>query len=106
MTNGTLQYKNITGGGIDGNGDPIPVIWSWSEVIDCLIIPNGNGQLTKYQDGEQVKALYTIHLESDTDFNHETIRITNSRGKQLGEYQILAPNVQYLDVVGLIKIIL
>lgn len=104
MTNGTLQYKSREGGGIDPDtGDPVPVTIQWSEPIDCLITPDDNGFLKKYQDGQQVSASYTVLLELQ-DFEHVNIRLTDNRGKQLGEYQVLPPNIRNLEAVGRVKI--
>jgi hypothetical protein len=104
MTNGVLQYKITEGGGIDEEtGNAIPVVESWSNPIDALITPNSNGNLKKYQDGEQVAASYTILLELQ-DFKHVTIRLIDSIGESLGEYQVLAPNIRRMETVGRIKI--
>jgi len=104
MTNGTLQYMTREGGGIDPEtGDPIPVTTTWSGPLDCLITPDANGFLKKYLDGEQVSASYTVLLELQ-DFEHVTIRLTDNRGEQLGEYQVLPPNIRNLESVGRVKI--
>lgn len=104
-TNGTLQYKVITGGGINSNGDNTPATATWSEPIDCLIIPNSGGRIQKYQDGNMVDAAYQVHLEHPREFNYSTIRITTDRAEDLGEFQVLKPNIQHLDVAGRINII-
>lgn len=100
--NGALRYKIATQGGIDESGDPIKVEASWSDAIDCLIIPNGKGTILKYQDGEQVKANYEIHLEGIKEFENTNpeIEIFNNRGVSLGKYQVLPPNIQELQVAG------
>lgn len=102
ITNGTLQYKIKIGGGIDDNGDPIPVVESWSDPINALITPNSEGKLTKYQDGQVVIASYSILIELQ-DFDHSFIRIANDR-TALGEYQVLKPNIRHLNLVKRVKI--
>ena len=104
MTNGTIQFKTREGGGIDpDSGDPIQVTNTWSNALDCLITPDANGFLKKYQDGEQVSASYTVLIELQ-DFEHVNIRLTDNRGENLGEYQVLPPNIRNLESVGRVKI--
>ena len=104
ITNGTLQYKTTTGGGISEAGDTIPVIEEWSEPIDCLLFPNSSGKLLKYQDGEFVAASYSIHLELD-DFEYTSIRITDNRGFCFGEFQVLRQNIYHYTLVNRVKLI-
>lgn len=100
-TNGTIQYKVKTGGGLDGAGDPIPVAESWSDPIRCLIIP-GQGQIRKYEDGQMTAASYEIHIELQP-FNHTGIRLTQN-GNDLGEFQVIPQNIQRMEVSGRVKI--
>lgn len=104
MTNGQLRYKAGTGGGLNASGDPIAVTNPWSDPIDCLIVPNSKGNLTKYQDGAQVAASYTITIEMQT-FDQKTIKLTNDQGTELGEYQVLKPNIRHLQAVQRIQIL-
>lgn len=103
VTNGTLQYKITTGGGIDGNGDPIPVNESWSEPIDCLIHQSTSGRLMKYQDGQYVAASYSINLELDS-FDSSAIKVVNNQGILIGEFQVLPQNIYKYSFVNRIKI--
>lgn len=103
MTNGQMVYKTGTGGGLDSNGDPIAITNTWSTPIDCLISPNSKGTLTKYQDGAQVAASYTVTIEMQT-FDQKTIKLTNDQGTELGEYQVLKPNIRHLQAVQRIQI--
>ena len=102
VTNGTLQYKTTTGGGIDGNGDPIPVTETWSDPIDCLIHPNASGRLMKYQDGLFVLASYSINIELSS-FDSTTIRFTDNQGA-LVEFQVVPQNVYKYTMFERIKI--
>jgi hypothetical protein len=47
-------------------------------------------------------AFYEILIEMQP-FESDRIRLTNNRGKVLGEFQV--QNVQFLDLVGRVKII-
>ena len=103
VINGTFQYKTTSGGGIDGNGDPIQSVDSWSEPIDCLINPNSTGKLMKYKDGEYVAASYSINIEIE-NIECSAIRLTNNRGLLLGEFQVLPQNIYKYSFVNRLKI--
>ena len=57
--NGTIQYKVLSGGGLDGNGEPIISTVSWSEPIRCLYktVKHSN---TIYQQGKFTDKSYEI----------------------------------------------
>lgn len=103
INNGTLRYKTTTGGGLDGNGDPIPVLGNWSDPIDCLIHQNTNGKLMKYQDGQYVAASYSINVELDS-FDSTAIKVINNQGVYLGEFQVIPQNIYKYSFVNRIKI--
>lgn len=64
--NGTIQYKVLSGGGLDGNGEPIISTVSWSEPIRCLYktVKHSN---TIYQQGKFKYIL--IRVEAGTYFS-------------------------------------
>ena len=102
MKNGTLQYAITTGGGVNTNGDPVPVIAAWSNPIDCLIITNTRNNKGAYQDGKFTVCAYEIHIEKQS-FTANRIKLVNSRGDQLGEFEV--QDIQFLDLVRKVKII-
>lgn len=102
MKNGTLKYAAITGGGFDGNNDPLPVTTSWSDPVDCLIITNTRNDKGTYQDGKFTVCKYTIHLDKQP-FEAKRVKLTNDRGIDLGEFQV--QDIQFLDLVRKVKII-
>lgn len=104
IVNGYIQTMTRTGGGFDDQGDPIPVEQTWSEPIAAMITPSGNGRLVKYQDGVQVAASYQVLLETQ-DFNYDRIKLTSDQGQAMGEYQVLRPNIRFMESVGRVKII-
>lgn len=102
VTNGTLRYKIVSGGGIDENGDPIEVTTSWSDPIDCLIHQNTNGKLMKYEDGLFVLASYSINVELSS-FESSTIQVTDNQGVTR-EHQVIPQNVYKYTMFDRIKI--
>lgn len=107
-TNGVLKYKTTTGGGIDPvTGNPIASESVWSDPVPCMIIPNSKGFIQKYDGGAYIPADYEIHLEPFMDYlNTSIICITDDRGRDLGEHNVLQQNIQYLDIVQRIKILI
>jgi hypothetical protein len=99
--NGTVSYSTKTGGGFL-NGNPVPVSTVWSDPIDCLftVLAEKNRRIV-FDDNSKV-AFYEILIEMQP-FESDRIRLTNNRGKVLGEFQV--QNVQFLDLVGRVKII-
>jgi hypothetical protein len=106
--NGALTYKTTTGGGIDPvTGDPIASTSVWSDPVPCMIIPNSKGFIQKYDGGAYIPADYEIHIEPFTDYlNTSTVRITDDRGRDLGEHSVVAENIRYMDIVQRIKILI
>jgi hypothetical protein len=106
-TNGTLSCKTTTSGGIDSDGLPVEVVTVWSDAIPCLIIPNTKGFLQKFEGGAFVPASYEIQIEAQPGgFTSETIRLTDNRGRDMGEHTILSENIRYMDAVQRIKILI
>jgi len=101
MENGTLQYKIITGGGLDASGDPIQVTEDWSEPIDCWIKTNLHNQKGKYEDGKFTMAKYEVLIELQP-FEADRIKLITDKNKDLGEFQI--QDCQFLDIAGRVKI--
>jgi len=99
ITNGTLSYKTVTGGGIDENGDPIPVTGTWSDPIECFIGPNINKR--KYKDRTFSMPTFEILIEMRA-FDADIIRMTTERGKDMGEFQVQA--IQFLNIANRVKI--
>lgn len=102
MTNGTLQYIKLSGGGISNEGDPVSIVQEWSDPIDCLIITLKHDNKGTYNDGKFTASAYEIHIESQP-FEATKVKLTNSRNKELGEFQV--QDLQFLDLVGRIKIV-
>lgn len=103
--NGILKHRILTGGGLDTNGNPVAATATWSQGIDCLIIPNSNGRVQKYQDGSFTIANYTVHVEQPATMEVTTIQLTDSANRDLGEFQLIEENILYLETTGRLKLI-
>ena len=85
--NGTIQYKVLSGGGLDGNGEPIISTVSWSEPIRCLY--------------KTVKHSNTIYQQG-RDFQADTVKLTNDRTQFLGEFEV--QDIEFVNRSGRVKI--
>lgn len=102
--NGYIELKIETGGGTV-NGDPIPVNISWGVPIPCLIVQNSRGDLLMYEDGKYTPSSYEITVDNVT-FLPCDFRLTDIRGRDMGEHTVLAENINYLDGVQKTKIMI
>ena len=98
--NGTIQYMVLSGGGLDGNGEPIISTVSWSEPIRCLYktVKHSN---TIYQQGKFTDKSYEILIES-RDFQADTVKLTNDRTQFLGEFEV--QDIEFVNRSGRVKI--
>ena len=98
--NGTIQYKVLSGGGLDGNGEPIISTVSWSEPIRCLYktVKHSN---TIYQQGKFTDKSYEILIES-RDFQADTVKLANDRTQFLGEFEV--QDIEFVNRSGRVKI--
>ncbi|MFA5849944.1 MAG: hypothetical protein WC833_08675 [Bacteroidales bacterium] len=104
IVNGKLRYSVQSGGGQDVNNDPIPVVDSWSDPVDCAIKANANVNKGTYQDGKFTVASYEVLMEMRS-FDSSRIELTDDRGRMLGVFQVLPQNIKFLDAVQRVKII-
>jgi len=101
ITNGTIEAKEKTGGGLDGNGNPVRPSETFGEPIPARVTTNNKNNLGKQDGNAFIVASYEILIESQT-FEAERIRLTQL-GRDLGEFSVMS--VEYLESVGAVKII-
>lgn len=99
--NGYIQFKVITGGGGLENGDPIPVMYSWSNPVGCLI------RKLKHEhqycnEGNFLMQSYEILLEAQDFDAYSIIKLTDSKGTELGEFEV--QDISDVERSGRIKI--
>lgn len=98
--NGTIQYKILSGGGLDENSEPIESGSSWSDPICCLYkaVKHTHGI---YQQGKFTDSSYEILIESK-EFEADTVKLTSDRDKMLGEFEV--QNIEFVERSGRVKI--
>lgn len=96
-SNGKIWYAEISGGGVDGNGEPIPSKEMWSEAAECAITTNNDTRKGKYEDGEFRQASFTVLIEGTPEVYPTRVKLERY-GEPLGEYRILS--VTPLPMVG------
>lgn len=98
--NGTIQYKVSAGGGRDPKGNPIPVDSVWSDPVDCLIRTIKHSH-DLYREGKFNRSSYEVLLEIQ-NFNADLVRLTNKKGKVLGEFEV--QDAEDIERSGRVKI--
>ena len=98
-TNGFIQVKIVSGGGIDQNGNPVKATTAWSEKVPCRIQTNTNNKEGRYQDGKFIINSYIIFLQK-REFTAERIKVI----LQGVEREFDVQDIQILGLVGQVKI--
>lgn len=101
IENGTLQIANKTGGGFQ-NGKPVKADDVTEKPIPCNITKNRYDHLGTYIDGKFTRASFIVLIDMQL-FDASRVILTTDRGKCFGEFEV--QDIQYLDVVGNVKII-
>ncbi len=98
--NGTIQYRILSGGGLDENSEPIKSDSSWSDPIRCLYrsVKHTHGI---YQQGKFTDSSYEILIESQ-EIEVDMVKLTNDRNKMLGEFEV--QDIVFLERSGRVKI--
>ena len=105
IPNGTIQFKWKTPGGIDPEtGYPTrPTDTGWSKPIPCQDVPASANLLAK-SNGERItKKNFTVLIDEQPLPQSEQVRLTDSSGKSLGDYSLIAPP-EPLEAVDQIKL--
>lgn len=100
--NGLIYNQILVGGGIDGNGEPIPAEQAWGEPIPCVVTTNSDSRKGKYEDGMFRQASFTILLEGVVREPLSRIRLRREQ-EEVGEFDVLS--VEPLSTIGRTKVI-
>ena len=101
IVNGKITAKVKSGGGIDGEGNPVKPSESWGDPIYCSITVNKRNNLGKQNGNSFTVASYEI-LIGPQPFTAERVKLERL-GKNLGEFSVMF--TEYLEAVGAIKIV-
>lgn len=100
QSNGTVQTKVSSGGGIDDKGIPIKVMHTWSDPIKCLIRKLRHSY-EYVSEGKFEQSSYEILIE-ERDFEAAFIKLSDSKGKELGEFEV--QDISVIERSGRVKI--
>lgn len=100
IANGTIQIKATTGGGVL-HGIPQPVQTTWGEPIPCNISKSKDDRRGTYVDGSFKQVQATILIEPQ-DFTATNIKVTDNRGRELGEFEV--QSVTFLEAAQALQI--
>lgn len=98
--NGTIQYKILSGGGLDENSEPIKSESTWSDPIRCLYKAVKHNH-SIYQQGKFTNSSYEILIESQ-EFVADMVNLTNDKNKMLGEFEV--QDIVFIERSGRVKI--
>nr|DAV93142.1 MAG TPA: hypothetical protein [Caudoviricetes sp.] len=98
--NGVIQYKILSGGGLDENSEPIQSDVSWSKPINCSYKAVKHNH-SIYQQGKFTDSSYEILIEIQ-EFEADTVKLTNDRNKMLGEFEV--QDIVFIERSGRVKI--
>lgn len=101
--NSTLQIKRkgLGGGGLDDDGNPVPVQGGWSDPIECRIVTLSHSETGKYEDGKFVQSSYMVFIDGTDEIEADRVRL-NRQGVYLGEFNVQSN--EYLRLVNRVKI--
>lgn len=103
FTNGTVQFKQKTGGGIEpATGYPISASSTWSEAVPCCWNVISLNLLAKANNEHYKDAQYTLFIEGNS-LPSEQLKLTDNNGNVLGEFSVTS--YEYLDTKGVMQII-
>lgn len=100
IENGYIRTQATTGGGLNEDGDPIPLDTAWSGPIPCNIRTNQRNSKGKVNGNTFEVASYEVLIEMQP---FDAVRVKLERaGVELGEFQV--QDITPLDSVDAIKI--
>ena len=103
VRNGTIQVYSKQGGGCNASGDPIPVVESLGEPIPCNWKRNTYEKRGIYENGKFTAASYVILVDMQ-EFSPCRFLLKDSKGNELGEYEVHRRGIAFLDYVGCIEL--
>ena len=101
IVNGRIWAKDKSGGGLDGEGNPMKPSESWGDPIPCRITTNKRNNLVKQNGNTFTIASYEI-LIGLQPFTAERVKLERF-GRDLGEFSVMF--AEYMEAVGAIKIV-
>lgn len=100
IVNGTVSAKIASGGGLDGNGNPVAPQDTWGAPIPCNIAVNRQSSVGRQNGNTFTVASYEV-LISLQPFDAGTVKIAQL-GRDLGAFSVIS--TEHLSAVGATKI--
>lgn len=83
------------------HGVPQPVQTTWSEPIPCNISKSKDDRRGTYVDGNFKQVQATLLIEPQ-DFDASQVKVTDNRGRELGEFEV--QSVTFLEATQALQI--
>jgi hypothetical protein len=88
VVNGSISGRVKTGGGLDGNGNPVRLSPEWEQPIPCHIKVNRGNYLGKQNGNTFTSASYEVLIESQP-FEAERVKLVDESGRRSGDEYLL-----------------
>lgn len=91
IPNGTLQFAQKTGGGLNPDGYPTPPTYAFTAPIPCQYIPHGQDLTATAGNQHTERITYEVLLQAPLPcFDTETVRLHSDSGRDLGIHPVKA----------------
>jgi hypothetical protein len=103
FSNGSVQFKQKAGGGIDPTtGYPVSTTSTWSESVPCSWKTISLNLLATANNEHYKDAQYSLFIEGNA-LPSEQLKLADNNGNTLGEFSIIS--YEYLNTKGVTQII-
>lgn len=89
IVNGTIEFQATSGGSLDENGYPVEPERMWGDPIPCQYYPDRYNAQGRVNGEHATLRAYVILIELQS-VTSERIRLTDSDGNVVGEFQIIS----------------
>ncbi len=89
IENGTIELQVTAGGSLDENGYPVAPVRRWGAPIPCQYYPDRYNAQGRVNGEHATLRAYIILIELQS-VTSERIRLTDSDGHVVGEFQIIS----------------
>lgn len=105
IANGTIEFKSKAEGGIDPEtGYPLkPSSEEWGEPVPCQFKAVRFNQLAKVNEEPVISSSFEVLIE-EQDVPSEIVRLTDAKGKPVGEFSIM--RIEPIEAVCEVRILI
>lgn len=95
----TFKIKTISGGGFNGDGEPVPATPVLSDAIECRYVQGGKENLRLLPAGGYIVYDYVVYCDYSEKLDGKTIQLFNKEGIFVDEKVVKASNPTQLHTI-------